>query len=87
MAGARLLELISSPDTPEAAKVGLQTAYDAVTAEQRSAGETLVRFSDRIPAAFRALVEQVATQARQSGESMGTSRPAPQPGPGSRPGA
>ncbi|MDP8944161.1 MAG: hypothetical protein M3N16_08605 [Actinomycetota bacterium] len=80
VAASRLGDLIADPSTPPESKVGLQTAYDAVTGEHQAAADTLAAFSDRIPAGVRTFVEQVVSQARQDAQSMRANRPAPPSG-------
>lgn len=79
-AAAHLSELLADAGMPEAAKAGLQTAYDAVTADHASVADILSRFSERMPATVRSFVEQVVARARTDAQSMAEQRPAPPAG-------
>lgn len=76
-AAEKLSELIASEDMPDAAKAGLQRAYDAVTAEHAAIADLPAEFSDRMPESVRAFVEQVVAQAHEDAEEMRENRPSP----------
>lgn len=92
-ASDKLLALIADPDVPAQSKPGLQRAQDAVSAEHGNIADILARFSDRMPAEVRAIVEQIITQARTDAQAMRENRPTPPtvgppttiPGPGGPP--
>lgn len=92
-ASNKLLELIADEDVPSQSKPGLQRAQNAVSAEHGSIADILSRFSDRMPAEVRSLVQQVVTRARTDAQSMRENRPTPPvggapmttPGPGGPP--
>lgn len=67
--------LIASADMPYESKPGLQTAYDAVTAEHGSVADILSHLSDRMPPFVRAFVEGIITQARTDAQGMRTNHP------------
>lgn len=79
--------MIASPDMPAESKTGLQTAYDNIIAEHGSVAGILDRFSSRMPAFARTLVERIITQARTDAQGMRenhpTGPPAGVPGSGS----
>jgi len=79
-AAERLAALIADEEVPEAAKPGLQRAYDAVVAEHGTVADILSRFSDQMPASIRSYVEAIVTQARQNAQGMRENRPAPPAG-------
>ncbi len=70
-----LAALIASADMPFASKAGLQTAYDAVTAEHGSVANILSRLSDRMPPFVRTFVSKIITQARTDAKGMRTNHP------------
>lgn len=70
-----LAALIASTDMPSESKQGLQTAHDAVAAEHGSVADILSRFSDRMPAFARTLVEKIVTQARTDAQAMRENHP------------
>ncbi len=82
-----LAALIASPDMPAESRQGLQTAYDAVTAEHGSVADILSRLSDRMPAFVRAFVKKIVTQARTDAQGMRENHPTGPPAgtPGGRP--
>jgi len=80
-AADRIAGLLADEQLPQVAKTGLQSAYDAVTAEHGTVADVLSRFSDRMPARIRAFVEAVVTQARTDAQSMRDKRPAAPGGP------
>ena len=70
-----LAALIASTDIPSEAKQGLQTAYDAVTADHGSVASILSRLSDRMPAFVRDFVTKIITQARTDAQGMRQNHP------------
>jgi hypothetical protein len=80
-AAERVAALIASENMPAESKQGLQTAYDAITAEHGSVARILSRFSDRMPARIREFVSQIVTQAHENAQDMRDNRPAPPAGP------
>jgi len=70
-----LAALIASADMPYESKQGLQTAYDAVTAEHGSVADILSHLSDRMPPFVRTFVEGIITQARTDAQGMRTNHP------------
>lgn len=78
-AGAKLAELLNSDDMPEAAKQGLQTAYDAVTREQESSAQALDQACERMPAAVCESVRKVVAESRANAQEMRDNHPTGQP--------
>ena len=76
-AADKLAELIASEDIPEAAKPGLQRAYEAVTADHAAAAEAVAKFSEQMPAWARAFVEEIVMQAQTDATEMRDNRPEP----------
>lgn len=78
-AGTKLAELIASDRTPEAAKAGLQRAYDAVTGEQKNSAQALERACERMPEAICTFVRGVVTGARANAQEMRNDHPSGPP--------
>lgn len=74
-ASAKLADLVGSGSTPAAALPGLQTAYDAVTAQQGSIASILSHLSSRMPASVQSFVSAIITQARSDARNMKNHRP------------
>lgn len=70
-----LAALIASTTLPFESKQGLQTAYDAVTAEHGSVADILSHLSNRMPPFVRTFVEGIITQARTDAQGMRTNHP------------
>ena len=96
-ASATLAALIADPNMPAQSKQGLQTAYNAVTAEHGSVADILSRLSSaRMPAFVRAMVEGIITRTRSGAQGMRDNHPTgppagtpggPTAGPNGGPGA
>lgn len=78
-AGETLSGLLSSERTPDAAKAGLQRAYDAVTGEQESSADALDRACERMPAAICSFVRGVAAGGRENAQGMRDNHPSGAP--------
>lgn len=74
-----LAALIASTALPFESKQGLQTAYDAVTAEHGSVADILSHLSGRMPAFVRTFVKKIITQARTDAKGMREHHPAGPP--------
>ena len=82
-AAAKLAELIADGNMPEESKFGLQTAYDAVIAEQEGSADVLEDYLSLLPDRIRAMVEQIVQEARENAQEMRENHPG---GPPEEPG-
>lgn len=86
-AGARIAKLVGSAKVPDAAKSGLQRAYDAVIREQDSSSQALDRACEHMPAAVCERVRGVVAGARGNAQEMRDNHPSGPPNgtPGGQP--
>lgn len=74
-ASATLAALIASPNMPAESKPGLQSAYDALTAEHGSIADILSHLSDRMPPFARTFVASIITQVKTDAQGMRENHP------------